>query len=58
VLGGDRREFNGVIGKAPGKEKSTRAHRDEGRERGGARRHLIAVRDLRWLAVDISDSYR
>jgi hypothetical protein len=62
VLGGGRREFDGVMGKAPGKEKSTRAHRGDGSTRadkkGWARRCLMAVRDPRWLAVDVGDSYR
>jgi hypothetical protein len=62
VLRGGWREFDGVTGKAPGKEKSTRAHLGDGstraENRGRAQRRLMAVRDPWWPAVDVGDSCR
>jgi hypothetical protein len=52
VLGGGRHELDGVTGKVPGTEKSTRGHCGDGstraEKRGLARRRLTAVRDLWW----------
>jgi hypothetical protein len=52
VLGGGRHELDGVTGKVPGTEKSTRGHCGDGstraEKRGLARQRLMAVRDLWW----------